>query len=99
MGMDAIIKGKDLRFSQLLAEVAYELYPELKKNEGYIELSSLRIGALITEMAIKLDLFRIIEKDKIPLKRVQYIISNASKLYTLIEWYDETDILDTLIFT
>ncbi len=98
MGMDADIKGKELRFSQLLSAVACELYPELKKNEGFIILSPMQIGAIIDEMTIQLDLFRIIKNDEILLRRVQYVISNASKLYTLIEWYEEADILDTLTF-
>ena len=90
MGMDAL-DGK-LRFSQLLTEVTLELFPEVREQldkESYLELTHEQIGEIIFRMTVELELFRIIENSQIELRRVQYLISNASKLYSLLEWFSE----------
>ena len=102
MGMDAIIKGMDLRFSQLLAEVAYELYPELGDAQGFIELDRGQISRIISTMAKRLDDFKIYENDGlsrefIPLRRVQYLILNTQKLYALLNWWQDNK-EETLMF-
>ena len=97
MGMDAIVDGMDLRFSQLLADVTFKLFPDIKeglKKEAFVELTRPQVGMIIGTMARRLDDFKIYQNDSlsqefIPLKRVQYLLSNAQKLYTLLTWWDK----------
>ncbi len=84
MGMDAI--GIELRFSQLLAECALRLYPEAVK-EGCVEFSRDQILKICSLMAEHLETF--VLRDSlgiINLRDVQYLLSNTTKLYTLLEW-------------
>ena len=99
MGMDAIVDGMDLRFSQLLAEVTLEQFPETKKQldkEAFLELTRVQVGIVIGTMARRLDDFNIYQNDGlsqefIPMQRVQYLLSNAQKLHTLLNWWINTD--------
>jgi hypothetical protein len=90
MGMDAIIEGKDLRFSQLLAESTYKLYPEVRMYgdfHGYIDLTRDKILKIIDLMAEELETFSLRDSSgNIPLQNAQYMVSNTMKLYTLLEW-------------
>ena len=86
--MDAIIKGKDLRFSQLLSRVAYKIYPETKKIYGYVTYKPIKIYRINLEMANELDKWSIKnETGNVVLRKIQWQISNSWKLYTLLEWY------------
>jgi hypothetical protein len=99
MGMDAIIEGVDLRFSQLLAEVTYELCPEIEEQlnkEAFLKLSRLQVGMIIGTMARRLDDFKIYENNTLsqeflPVQRVQYLLSNVQKLYTLLNWWEKKE--------
>ena len=98
MGLDAIIKGTDLRFSQLLAECTYQLYPKTKifiEENGYLDITRDKIVKIIDLMAEELETFSLRNSSgNIPLRNAQYMVSNSMKLYRLLEWtFEEEPIL------
>jgi len=92
MGMDAFINNdQDLRFSQLLAESTFKLYPDKKffiSKNGYLELSKDQVTSVILEMMKKLDSIKLMDSFiEIDIhERVRYIRSNLNKLALLMEW-------------
>jgi hypothetical protein len=103
MGMDANINGRDVRLSNLLAEVAFDLFPVCKlmaNDKGYCEFDKYEVSCIIVSLSEKLDDMKINESlmhGEIPMDRVRRQIMNLGKLYSLMDWCQDPKNDDTTL--
>ena len=96
MGMDAFIDDscEGVRFSQLLSEVTFQLYPEIQEQvnkEAYFKLSKEQVGEICKNMAEILSDYPMDALNPIAMMQAQYVISNMWKLHSLLTWYHTKD--------
>ncbi len=108
MGMDAFYNGVDFRFSGLMAQIAMDNFPSIRRtanNEGFVDLTKGEVGELINELSVALMRVAVkasnqVSQGAFPLARVKTIHSSSFKLYMLMQWwYDPETDGKTLLFT
>jgi hypothetical protein len=105
MGMDANINGTDVRFSGLLAEIAFERFPILRdtaNNDGYIDIPHDMLAEIAAALCYRLDDMKITTSylDGVDtLSRIREMQTGLFKAGTLIQWLaDEENQNSSLCF-